>query len=264
MKQYEYNQLNDDEKLIYLIQSSKVELIKHCFETLYLSIDGDEDNIIDANVGYRNYLVDGNIQITGGDLQFSAFGSLGIDLSSIGTSNFTNMSRSEKLAACGITAGMGPGDAERAGLIVDLPIPQGSSRVRLNKYVAQDFLNIYNEVNAIGKFVFRVSSSYRNSNSVPGGVSRHCLGLAVDINAGAGGNPWFNTHSLPRTCAELSSLQGPPWPWPTKDCPYNGFYDPSKCFWAWDHPIVQIFKKHGWGWGGAYGDTMHFSIDDGH
>ena len=25
------------------------------------------------------------------------------------------------------------------------------------------------------------------------------------------------------------------------------------------HPVVQIFKKYGWGWGGSYGDWMHFS-----
>lgn len=31
-----------------------------------------------------------------------------------------------------------------------------------------------------------------------------------------------------------------------------------------NHPVVQIFRKYGWGWGGEYGDYMHFSINDGH
>ena len=26
------------------------------------------------------------------------------------------------------------------------------------------------------------------------------------------------------------------------------------------HKLVQIFKDLGWGWGGDYGDTMHFSF----
>ena len=31
-----------------------------------------------------------------------------------------------------------------------------------------------------------------------------------------------------------------------------------------DHPVVQILKEHGFGWGGYYGDFMHFSFLDGH
>ena len=30
-----------------------------------------------------------------------------------------------------------------------------------------------------------------------------------------------------------------------------------------NHPVVQIFKKYGWGWGGRYGDWMHFSYFNG-
>ena len=59
MKQNEYNELNNDEKLIYLIQSSKVELIKHCFETLYLSLDDTNPNIV-----YKNYLVNCDLDIS--------------------------------------------------------------------------------------------------------------------------------------------------------------------------------------------------------
>lgn len=266
MKQYEYNQLDTDEKLIYLIQSSKVELIKHCFETLYLSLD-DEDNIIDANVGYRNYLVDGSLPISGGNVSFGTYASLGIDLSLIGTSKFASMSSSEKLAACGITPGMTSSDVLAKGLIVETSIPEYGrwSHVKLNAAIAEDFQNIYNEVQALGKFKFIVTSSFRPGNSVNKGTSRHCYGLAVDINGGNAGNPYFNTRNLPVEGNKMP--QRPPWPWDYvyknghPQAPYNGEYDPTKCFWYWKHPIIQIFQKHGWGWGGAYGDTMHFSID---
>ena len=30
-----------------------------------------------------------------------------------------------------------------------------------------------------------------------------------------------------------------------------------------DSPIVKIFAKYGWGWGGRYGDYMHFSKANG-
>ncbi len=31
-----------------------------------------------------------------------------------------------------------------------------------------------------------------------------------------------------------------------------------------NHPVVQAFARHGFGWGGSYGDYMHFSIFAGH
>ena len=89
-------------------------------------------------------------------------------------------------------------------------------------------------------------------------MSRHCWGLAVDINAGKGGNPWFSTR-IDKNQAEPQ--QGSSAPWGIKATPYNGTYDRTKCIWHWKHPVVQIFLAHGWGWGGSYGDVMYFSID---
>lgn len=58
MNKSEYNALNNDEKLIYCIQSSKVNLIKECFETLYACL-GDDD----INIGYKNYLVNSDLNM---------------------------------------------------------------------------------------------------------------------------------------------------------------------------------------------------------
>jgi hypothetical protein len=107
-----------------------------------------------------------------------------------------------------------------------------------------------------------VGNCYRPKNSLSGGrVSRHCWGIAVDINPGSGGNPWFNTH-IPKSQPEPA--EGSQAPWSTQKSHYNGTYDRRRCIWHWGHPVVKIFLAHGWGWGGAYGDVMHFSVDDGH
>ena len=41
--------------------------------------------------------------------------------------------------------------------------------------------------------------------------------------------------------------------------PKNG-YDKTKCIWHFNHPVAQIFRKHGWNWGGQFGDVMHFDL----
>ena len=128
----------------------------------------------------------------------------------------------------------------------------------MNVNIETDFKAICDEILKLGWFKLNVGNSYRGENSVSSGVSRHCWGLAVDINPGKGGNPWFDER-IPRNASEPAIGSSPPYY--MKKCRYNGVYDRSRCIWHWGHPVVQIFLKHGWGWGGAYGDVMHFSID---
>lgn len=177
---------------------------------------------------------------------------------------YTNKSRNQKLKMCGITStSMSPSEVKKAGLIVNVTFNQtgGTKTLPMNKYIAEDFKAICNEILALGWFKLNVGNCFRDKNSITKGVSRHCWGIAVDINPGTGGNPWFNTR-ISRSQKELN--KGDKAPWGIRKCPYNGGYDRSKCIWHYEHPVVKIFLAHGWGWGGSYGDVMHFSVDDGH
>lgn len=177
---------------------------------------------------------------------------------------FTGKSRSEKMKMYGVgNPGLTPSQAKAEGLIVDVTFKQssGTKSLPMNKYIAEDFRKICDEILALGWFKLNVGNCYRSSNSVKGSISRHCWGIAVDINPGKGGNPWFATRIAKN---QSEPAQGSQPPWSAKKCPYSGTYDKSKCIWHWNHPVVQIFLAHGWGWGGSYGDVMHFSVDDGH
>jgi len=177
---------------------------------------------------------------------------------------FTGKSRAEKLKMCGgLSNSIGPGQAMSSGLITNVTFNQtgGTKTLQMNKYIADDFKAICNEILALGWFKLNVGNCYRTQNSVSSGMSRHCWGIAVDINPGNGGNPWF-AHRCEKGASEPA--QGSSAPWKAKKCPYSGTYDRAKCIWHWGHPVVKIFLAHGWGWGGSYGDVMHFSVDDGH
>lgn len=165
---------------------------------------------------------------------------------------FTGKTGAEIWSMCGLD-GATPNSPQVESRLVTVNI--NGSHVTINSALAQDLMAIAMESKKYG-FNFKVGSSYR-INSSANGQSRHQYGVAVDINPGGGGNPWFN-HHFTDTSWNYHMVGSAPWA--TKACPYNGVYDPTKCIWSWDHPVVQIFNRHGWGWGGAYGDVMHFSI----
>jgi hypothetical protein len=174
--------------------------------------------------------------------------------------------RNQRLRMCGIEGGAGSmlngTQAKKMGLIQSLTVnvTGGTQTIQVNKYIHEDLKKICDEILAIGWYKLHFSSWFRESNSLAekGRMSRHCWGIAVDINAGRGGNPWFNTHIAPNQ-PELQSGASAPWSC-QKSC-YGGGYDKTRCIWHWEHPVVQIFLAHGWGWGGQYGDVMHFSVD---
>lgn len=191
------------------------------------------------------------------------------DISKIGAGDFYGKDRNTKLNMCGIRSkNMTPQQVQAAGLITTVSFNQtnGKGSLPMNKYIAKDFQKICDEIMSLGWFNLYVGNCFRSTNSVSGGISRHCWGIAVDINPGNAGNPWFadssggNLH-IPKNMPEPKYGSTP---WKMKKCPYHGGYDRIRCIWHWGHPVVQIFLRHGWGWGGAYGDVMHFSIDDGH
>ena len=176
-----------------------------------------------------------------------------------GSLPFVGKSAADKFAMCHVVPGWQPNQTLEAGVIrtVQLPMWGGSRPMETNMYLANDLIDICNDILRLNWYKLYIGNSFRRNTSA-GGKSRHQIGCAVDVNPGSGGNPWFNTH-IQKDFPEPS--QGSSAPWATKSCPYHGGYDRSHCIWHWGHPVVQIFLKHGWGWGGSYGDVMHFSLD---
>ena len=89
----------------------------------------------------------------------------------------------------------------------------------------------------IGGFFFRPI----NNPNHPGSklLSMHSFGCAIDINYNLnpfikGGRPWENGDNTPRGIIRTVNS-----------------------------PIVRAFASQGWGWGGRYGDYMHFSKANG-
>lgn len=80
-----------------------------------------------------------------------------------------------------------------------------------------------NDSTVIGCYQFRVTKR--------GTMSNHAYGCAIDLNPGY--NPYIGKMD---------------------DKTDSNLYIRTK-----HHPVVKIFAKHGWGWGGRYGDFMHFS-----
>ena len=151
---------------------------------------------------------------------------------------FTNKTREEKMKMYGVNnVKLTPQEAKANGLITSVTFNQtgGTKTLLMNKYIAEDFKAICDEILALGWFKLNVGNCYREKNSVSGSVSRHCWGVAVDINPGSGGNPWFATHI---SKGQEEPARGAQQPWPTKQTPYGGTYDRSKCIWHWNHPVV--------------------------
>ena len=179
---------------------------------------------------------------------------------------FTGKSTKEKFNMCGCDmSDWNPSTAQSKGLITRISIPCQPGSIEFNKYAAADLIAILNEIKALGWFKCYISSGFRTQISADG-ASRHQVGLAVDINGGQLGNPWYRLGSkfgIPVPSREPQQGVTAPWSRHPKYSGnmYSGGYDRSKCIWSSDHPVVQIFKSHGWGWGGTYGDVMHFSLD---
>ena len=186
---------------------------------------------------------------------------------------FTGKTPEEKFAICGVKPGMTPSQALATGNIVSYKMA-GQQEMKYNKHVIADLEEIQREINALGWFKFTIGNCFR-SNMTAGGKSRHQIGCAVDINpgVGAGLNPWFNC-SLAKGYNPPQTRNGTKRDWKDGDVApwgnhkkYKRFAPNSIAFkketsiWDFDHPVVQIFAAHGWGWGGTYGDVMHFSLD---
>jgi len=126
---------------------------------------------------------------------------------------------------------------------IELTAYPGTS-ITVHEDLVNEVQNIFNELHqlnvtnlTVGGYCYRKinNPSQPNSNI----LSLHSLGCAIDINPAL--NP-FVKNGKPlatgddTTAGKIRTLNS---------------------------PIVQVFEKYGWGWGGTYGDYMHFSKADG-
>lgn len=146
-----------------------------------------------------------------------------------------------------------------SGIITVLKLPcrthRGDGKIMCNKYIKDDILAIVNDIKTQAPWYdLYITSDFRPTGAT---YSKHKAGLALDIHSYE--NPWFD-NGVPKDFPEPA--EGTPQPWrTTKHSQRSGLkYDRTKCIWHWGHPVVKIFEAHGWHWGGAFGDTMHFSL----
>jgi hypothetical protein len=117
--------------------------------------------------------------------------------------------------------------------------------LEVNKYLKENFINIFNDIYKETDFVFiGLPSAFQLRDAQASGgaslnkLSNHAYGAAVDI-----ANKYANGY----------------WEGAMNGKQNNRIYLVDD-----NHPVVKIFKKHGFGWGNYYNDYMHFSYLDGH
>lgn len=128
----------------------------------------------------------------------------------------------------------------------------GNKRITVHKDLVEEVQSIFNEiynigfnVKLVGGYIYRYINNPKYPNSKT--LSMHSFGCAIDIN-------WSDN--------PFKSSQSRPFEYAPDD--WEGIkYNPNECIWTKDHPVVRVFKNHEWGWGGRYGDFMHFSKTNG-
>ena len=112
----------------------------------------------------------------------------------------------------------------------------------LHKDLVDEVQSIYKELKDLnvnlnkyqGSYCYRTINNPYNPSKV---LSMHSFGCAIDLNYNL--NPFTKNPKI-KTDDTIQGIVRTP-----------------------DSPIVKIFEKYGWGWGGRYGDYMHFSKANG-
>lgn len=240
-----------------------VNLTKECYETL--GIDFEETR---TPLNYKNRLIANPLVFgsAGGDLSAGAM--LGNIPMPTGPCPFKGKSNKEKMAMVGLAnhpTGVTSGHAVKSSGIItraSLNDSSGSKSFDMNQYIVADLQAICNEILQLGWFKCRISNVWRGETKLKGGWSWHCGGVAIDINPNEG-CPYFNYRFEGHNTEPAQGASPPAGNKPGYSFRIPSGYDRTCCIWSYNHPVVQIFQNHGWGWGGRYGDTMHFSLIDG-
>lgn len=114
--------------------------------------------------------------------------------------------------------------------------------ITVHKALAQKFKSALEELDKVGFKVLFTPHSYKwRKVSGTNRLSRHSFGCAIDING---------------TTTEGINSKLNPW---VKNGKPLSTGDSDTAIRTWNSPVVKIMNKYGFGWGGKYGDYMHFS-----
>lgn len=108
--------------------------------------------------------------------------------------------------------------------------------VKVHKALASKVKACMDDINKIGFAINEINGySWRCVNNGTGTttLSYHAFGCAIDINWSV--NPFIHGGKPASSGDSNTKIR------------------------TWNSPIVKIMNKHGFGWGGKYGDYMHFS-----
>lgn len=152
--------------------------------------------------------------------------------------------RADAIRALGFSEHPSESECSRAMTTIKVPSrSKGTLNLTIHKNLAEDVKAIFKEIYdsgfdayMVGGYCYRqINNPNNKSSSRP--LSMHSFGCAIDINWDV--NP-FVSKGRPMTTG-----------------------DTDKVFRTPNSPVVQAMARHGFGWGGRYGDYMHFSTANG-
>ena len=123
------------------------------------------------------------------------------------------------------------------GVIVQQKVTVHKAAAGTIKKIFADLLNVPEFKNLqtyIDSYFYRTIGSGKS-------LSKHSFGVAIDLNPHGKGNPNYSKTKPKDIEAQTES---------------DNTNIKMRTF---NHPIVKLFKKYAFGWGGAYSDYMHFS-----
>jgi hypothetical protein len=220
--------LQENDNIIELIPRIKLDIIKEIYESLGVNL-GKSNNIID----YRNYYQSNPMMLGGGMM---------MDLGT--TFSIGNGKRAEVIKALGFSDN--PTEAECASKMKTIKVPslsKGELKITVHHQLTDNVYNAFKimkeggfDAYMIAGYCFRQINN-PNNKSPNRALSMHSFGCAIDINWDK--NP-FVSHGKP-----LSSG------------------DTDKIIRTTNSIAVRAMAANGFGWGGRYGDYMHFSAANG-
>ena len=115
-------------------------------------------------------------------------------------------------------------------------------RFTLHKDLVEEVQEIYKELKQLGVKLTKCQGHFnyrkiiKSDGTFGNALSMHALGCAIDLNHDLNA---YNDRKYKEDNTTLGIVR------------------------TYNSPIVQVFARHGWGWGGRYGDYMHFSKANG-
>ena len=220
--------LQENDNIIELIPKIKIDLMKEIYESLGISL-GKTNNTIE----YRNYYQSNPMMLGGGMLA---------DLST--SFAIGNGKRAEVIRALGFSNH--PTEAECASKMKTIKVPslsKGELKITVHRMLTDSVFNAFKmmkdggfDAYMIAGYCFRQINN-PNNKSADRALSMHSFGCAIDINWDK--NP-FISHGKPQASGDTNQIMR-----------------------TTNSVAVRAMAANGFGWGGRYGDYMHFSAANG-